>query len=173
MASCEIDQTGQEDLMEKRKRVLNKACIKCKCTQTNLVVRGLVYCKPCIQALVVQRFKRSINQVIPPAQAASTVLALGFSGGLGSTLLLDLVAQVLSADSKRTRHHRWERIHVIHVDDSNVNAQQNPRISVQARDIDNALSSYPHLTLVKVPLENAFEGAQSSGSFLGTRCALT
>jgi cytoplasmic tRNA 2-thiolation protein 2 len=164
MASCEIDQTRQEDVMQKRKRVLSKVCIKCKCTQANLVVRGLVYCKPCIQALVVQRFKRSVNEAIPPAEAASTVLAVGFSGGLGSTLLLDLVAQILSAGSKRTRHHRWERIHVIHVDDSNVNAKQD-----RGWDIDNALSSYPHLTLVKVPLENAFE----AGSFLRPQCALT
>jgi hypothetical protein len=74
------------------------------------------------------------------------------------------VAQVLSAGSKRTRHHRWERIYVIHVDDSNVDAKQD-----RGPDIDKALSSYPHLTLVKVPLENAFE----AGSFLRSRCALT
>ncbi|KAG8863923.1 hypothetical protein FRC20_010456 [Serendipita sp. 405] len=82
MASCDINANPSEERMPKRRKTSTKTCIKCKQDNGCLVLRGLVYCRKCTQALVTQKFKRVIDEVIDPHEASDAVLAIGYSGGL-------------------------------------------------------------------------------------------
>lgn len=145
--------------MPKRRKIRSRSCIKCKGEKGHLLVRGLVYCKTCLQALVVQNFKKSINECITPATSSSTVLAVGYSGGLGSTLLLHLVAQSLVSNSQRTRRHRWDEVHVIHVHDPSIPGDEDTLAK-----IESAVAAYPSFHLTLVPLDQSFAGGGYEGS---------
>jgi cytoplasmic tRNA 2-thiolation protein 2 len=160
MASCEIG-SNAEELMPRRRKILSKSCIKCKTDSGNLLVRGLVYCKACLQTLVVQKFKKSIDECIRPAASSSAVLAVGFSGGLGSTVLLHLVAQSLVSNSQRTRRHRWDEIHIIHVYDLNSSGLMGSENVLDK--IESAVAAYPSFRLSSVPMDQSFEGDEYGG----------
>lgn len=164
MASCEVG-SNAEDLMPRRLRIRSKSCIKCKGDSGNLLVRGLVYCKSCLQALVVQKFKKSVDECIRPTNSPSAVLAVGYSGGLGSTILLHLVAQSLVSNSQRTRRHRWDEIHIIHVYDPSLPGLLGDGNALDK--IESAVAAYPAFRLVTVPMDKSFAGAEYEGlSFL-------
>lgn len=155
MAACE---SNDRDVgrMEKKAKHANKMCIKCKEIKPGALIKNLVYCKGCLQALVVQKFKKSIDEVLNIDTAPSSVLAIAFSGGLGSTLLLELVAATLCASgNRRSRRHRWEHIHVIHIDDSKAlsSVGRDPRPVI---DFEAVLAKYPDYHLTQIPIENAF-----------------
>lgn len=155
MASCEIP-VGGEERMQKRRKGLGKTCIKCKRDAGALVLRGLVYCRPCTEALVVQRFRKVIDDHIPPNSASSSILAIAYSGGLGSTLLLELVANILGSSSTRSRKHRWDHIDVIYVDQSaieDLSGYQGP----SSAEVQRIVTSYPDFRLTQVPLEACFD----------------
>lgn len=160
MASCGVNEESEQ--MKRRGKVRSKTCIKCKSTRGNVLIRDLAYCRVCLEALVLQRFKRAIDENIPANNASASILALGYSGGLGSTLLLDLVAQSLSVSAKRTRRHRWDAIHVIYVDTANASTYSG--LSPTTEDIQRVVSTYPGLHLTVIPLENAFLNTGSSCS---------
>lgn len=153
--------------MPKRRKIRSKSCIKCKVESGHLLVRGLVYCKTCLQALVVQNFKKSINEYISPATSSSAVLALGFSGGLGSTLLLHLVAQSLVSNSQRTRRHRWEEVHVIHVYNSG-DLEETETLS----KIEEAVATYPSFRLTAVSIDESFATPGHEGVSIFLRITL-
>jgi cytoplasmic tRNA 2-thiolation protein 2 len=159
MASCEVG--NAEELMLRRRRILSKSCIKCKGDGGHLLVRGLVYCKSCLQALVVQKFKKSIDECIRPATSPSAVLAVGFSGGLGSTVLLHLVAQSLVSNSQRTRRHRWDEIHIMHVYDRSSSGLLGDENALDK--IESAVAAYPSFRLVTVPMDQSFAGVEYEG----------
>ncbi|TFK20282.1 hypothetical protein FA15DRAFT_625622 [Coprinopsis marcescibilis] len=88
-------------MMRKAKFDRSKQCVKCKERQGNIVIRHAVYCKPCFFPLIVARFRKTLEPVVNPKPdgprkkglKASGSLVIGFSGGVGSTVLLDLVAK--------------------------------------------------------------------------------
>ncbi|KAF9065591.1 hypothetical protein BDP27DRAFT_1298063, partial [Rhodocollybia butyracea] len=77
-------------------------CIKCKVNNGKIVVRHAVYCKECFPALLNSKVKRSFEPFInskpessrKKSLKASGNLFIGFSGGLGSTVLLDLISRI-------------------------------------------------------------------------------
>ncbi|EFI27902.1 hypothetical protein CC1G_14393 [Coprinopsis cinerea okayama7 len=79
----------------------SKQCVKCKEQRGNIVIRHAVYCKQCFFPLIVTRFKKTLEPVVNPkpdgprkkALKANGSLVIGFSGGLGSSVLLDLVSK--------------------------------------------------------------------------------
>ncbi|KAF9468052.1 hypothetical protein BDZ94DRAFT_1154860 [Collybia nuda] len=98
--SCGNPQTEQDALMIRRKKFDQaRTCVKCKTNSGSIVVRYAVYCKECFFPLVASKFRRSLEPTINPITdgprrrglKASGNLLLGLSGGLGSTVLLDLV----------------------------------------------------------------------------------
>ncbi|KAG8860718.1 hypothetical protein FRB91_001421 [Serendipita sp. 411] len=156
MASCDINANASEERMPKKRKTSTKTCIKCKQDNGCLVLRGLVYCRKCTQALVTQKFKRVIDEVIDPHEASDAVLAIGYSGGLGSSLILHLVAQSLCPSTRRTRRHTWDRIHVVYIEQDVVSGYIDHK--VELKEIESVVAKYPHFHLTKVPLEKCFEG---------------
>lgn len=162
MASCELEDKNVEK-MEKKARNVIKACIKCKESKGGALIRNLVYCKGCLQTLVLQKFKKSIEETINSDKAPLSTLAIAFSGGLGSTLLLELVATTLCAsNSRRSRRYRWEKVHVIFIDDSIAfnTIDDGPK---PIADIDSIVGRYSDLCLTKVPIEKAFDPSGTYG----------
>jgi hypothetical protein len=145
--------------MTKTRRTYGKACIKCKCEKGNLAVRGLVYCRGCLSSLVVQKFKRTLDEVISPDDASSTVLAIAFSGGLGSSLLLHLVTQHLCASAtRRTRRYHWERVILIHIEENAAYGDA----SFEEVDLTSIETTYSNVTVIRVPIEQSFESGDPS-----------
>ncbi|KAF8867804.1 hypothetical protein BD779DRAFT_1229419, partial [Infundibulicybe gibba] len=100
MVSCGNPEVEQDALMTRRPKFdKSKECVKCKINTGNIVIRHAVYCKECFFSLVSTKFRRSLEPSVNPdpdqprrkALKASGNLLLACSGGLGSTVLLDLV----------------------------------------------------------------------------------
>lgn len=140
------------DLAGKRKYDKSRTCVKCKANAGNVVVRHSVYCRCATPRLVVfhkilttlracfvpqmtYKFRRSLEPYVnakpdgPRRTALKPTgnLLVAFSGGLGSTVLLDLVNRcyvspdpsLLTADGGRDhpRHERvWKRVFVCYVE---------------------------------------------------------
>ena len=74
--------------------------------------------RPCSLALIEQRFKRAIDSSLPQKREDDpSVLAIAYSGGLGSTVLLDLASRLLAPSGKdNSPRRRWKDIHVLHIE---------------------------------------------------------
>ncbi|KAF8638253.1 hypothetical protein AX17_002275 [Amanita inopinata Kibby_2008] len=110
--SCDNPTTPEkEDVMLRRPKFdRSKKCVKCKVNWGNVVVRHAVFCKTCFFPFVTTKFKRALDPYINAEAGvsrrkslkASGNLLLGFSGGLNSTVLLDLVNQCYVSPSGST-----------------------------------------------------------------------
>ncbi|TFK75222.1 hypothetical protein BDN72DRAFT_787883 [Pluteus cervinus] len=99
--SCGNPNFESEALMSRRPKYdKTKICVRCKLAMGSVVIRHVVYCKPCFGPMVATKFRRTLEphiNVTPDAGPrrkalkAPGSLLLGFSGGLGSVVLLDLV----------------------------------------------------------------------------------
>ncbi|KAG5652117.1 hypothetical protein H0H81_006254 [Sphagnurus paluster] len=99
-SSCGNPQAEEDTLMLRRTKFdRSKDCVRCKERAGNVVVRHAVYCKTCFVPLIAVKFRRALDPHINPLpdgprrkglKAAGSLL-LGLSGGLGSSVLLDLV----------------------------------------------------------------------------------
>ncbi|KAJ3506638.1 hypothetical protein NLJ89_g6759 [Agrocybe chaxingu] len=104
MSSCGNPNVDSDALMTRRQKYdgKTKVCVKCKERIGNIVIRYAVYCKTCFFPLIQTRFKKSLEPSINPvadgtrrkALKAGGSLVVAFSGGTGSTALLDLVAKI-------------------------------------------------------------------------------
>ncbi|GAW01667.1 cytoplasmic trna 2-thiolation protein 2 [Lentinula edodes] len=101
--SCGNPSVEVEATMSRRPKYdKSKICIKCKVNNGAIVVRHAVYCKECFPALLSSKVKRILEPHINPkpessrkkSLKASGNLLVGFSGGLGSTTLLDLISRI-------------------------------------------------------------------------------
>ncbi|KAJ4500765.1 hypothetical protein C8R41DRAFT_907446 [Lentinula lateritia] len=101
--SCGNPSVEVEAIMSRRPKYdKSKICIKCKVNNGAIVVRHAVYCKECFPALLSSKVKRILEPQINPkpdlsrkkSLKASGNLLVGFSGGLGSTTLLDLISRI-------------------------------------------------------------------------------
>ncbi|KAH9930086.1 uncharacterized protein B0H18DRAFT_995156 [Fomitopsis serialis] len=101
--SCETPAVEGDTLMPRTpspKYDKTKYCVRCKEAQGNIVIRHAVYCKDCFFPLIIHKFRRGLEPSVNPTPDGPRRTALrpdgnllvGFSGGLGATVLLDLGA---------------------------------------------------------------------------------
>ncbi|KAF9243519.1 hypothetical protein BU15DRAFT_86462 [Melanogaster broomeanus] len=136
-----------------------RKCIKCKLNSGNIVIRHAVYCRDCFTPLV----------ILKPRDR----LMLGFSGGLGSSVLLDLVHKTYFANQPPidptgeprggTNHPRnanvWSSCGVCYVEVCNAFPETRDR----TEEIKNAIAPYPKFDFIPLRLEDAFDDAWWSG----------
>ena len=79
--------------------------------------------RTCSLALIEQRFKRAVDSSLPQKREDdSPSLAIAYSGGLGSTVLLDLASRLLAPNGKdNSPRRRWKEIHVLHIEKQEAN----------------------------------------------------
>ncbi|KAI0078820.1 hypothetical protein K474DRAFT_1593380 [Panus rudis PR-1116 ss-1] len=171
--SCGNPTTESDALMPRRlKYDKSRTCVKCKENQGNLVIRHAVYCKTCFFPLISYKFRRALEPYVNPkpdgprrtALKPSGDLLVGYSGGLGSSVLLDLVhrsyvSPKTSANEGGRDHPRnervWKNIYVCNVDVSDAF----PDMKSKAEEIRNAVEEHTGLEYIQLHLYDAFDPA--------------
>ncbi|KAJ7066993.1 hypothetical protein C8F01DRAFT_1119892 [Mycena amicta] len=174
MADCGNPAVERDALMQRRTKFdKTRQCVKCREKVGNVVIRHVVYCKDCFFPTVVGKFKRilepSINGQVKKGLKASGNLCLAFSGGLGSTVLLDLMALNYFSSEKNdwsrrkgggSEHPRnepvWNQATVCYVEVCNALPGTRDRTE-QVRDVVARHASFA--TFVPLRLEDAFDDA--------------
>ncbi|KAG9105002.1 hypothetical protein FRC06_002923 [Ceratobasidium sp. 370] len=157
-------------------------CIRCRTeTRGNIVVRHSVYCRLCFITQLGHKFRKTLEPTINPPETtplgprriplrpvlkASGDLLIGYSGGYGSALLLDLVhesyftpAQLDPARGtlqKSKREKVWPTARVAFVD---VSAAY-PGASVtpdRTEDARHLVEQYPHFEFIPLRIEQSFD----------------
>ncbi|KAJ7494765.1 hypothetical protein B0H11DRAFT_1716995 [Mycena galericulata] len=178
MTSCGNPVSEQDALMLPRTKFdKTKTCIKCRTSAGNVVIRHAVYCKECFFPLVSTKFRRTLEpsiNVIPDGPRKKGLkpagnLCLGFSGGLGSTVLLDLVSQSYfhagesSNPMKDVRggkdHPRnaavWKKATVCYVEICNAL----PGTRDRTEEVRAVVEKYSHFDFLPLRIEDAFDDA--------------
>ena len=146
-----------------------KICIKCKSPSPNLVIRNVMYCRSatcsfdpdrsntcsirtCSLALIEQRFKRAIDSSLPQKREDDPpCLAIAYSGGLGSAVLLDLASRLLAPNGKdNSPRRRWKEIHVLHIEKEETNCSSTAQW-------ENIIGRYPEFKFKAVGLADDFQ----------------
>ncbi|KAI8980098.1 hypothetical protein BD414DRAFT_444483 [Trametes punicea] len=171
--SCGNPVVDADALMQRRKKYdKTKNCVKCKVAQGNLVNRHAVYCKECFLHLVVHKFRRALEPAVNPnsdGPRRTTLkptgnLLVGFSGGLGSSVLLDLVHKCYVALDKSTmptdggrdhpRHERvWKKVTVCYVEVCDAF----PGMKDRTEEIASHMKRYDDLDFVMLRIQDAFD----------------
>ncbi|KAI0065098.1 hypothetical protein BV25DRAFT_1851290 [Artomyces pyxidatus] len=149
----------------------SRTCVKCKVNLGNLVIRHAVYCKECFTPLIASRFRHAFEPHINLVPAGprrgllkpSGDLLIGFSGGLGSTVLLDLVHRTyigrtfrkeVRGGKEHPRNDRvWTNIRVCYVDISDAF----PEMENRTYSVQKAVETYEDFEFVLVRLQDAFD----------------
>ncbi|XP_006459409.1 hypothetical protein AGABI2DRAFT_65827 [Agaricus bisporus var. bisporus H97] len=177
MASCGNPDVEADASMTKRPKYdRNKTCVKCKLQTGNIVIRHAVYCKDCFFPLISLRFRRTLEPHINPNSQqhrrkglkASRNLLIGLSGGLGSSVLLDVIQKTYLSPRERQQGDQnpngitcpWSKIFVVYVDISG--------IMIGAPDESSLVEQFvkrhsTKMEYVRVKLEDAFDQARSPG----------
>ncbi|KAH8994853.1 hypothetical protein EDB92DRAFT_1972732, partial [Lactarius akahatsu] len=155
----------------KRKSDTSNICVKCKTNTGNLVIRHSAYCKDCFTPLVSTKFRQALEPHINHAPSGprrgalkpSGSLLIGYSGGLGSTVLLDLVHQVycakpgseeLKGGKEHPRRNKvWKKIYVCYVETSDVY----PETGDRTEQIREAVARYEGFEFIPVRMQDAFD----------------
>ncbi|KAK1226576.1 Cytoplasmic tRNA 2-thiolation protein 2 [Marasmius sp. AFHP31] len=175
--ACGNPSLQTDALMDRRPKYdKNKLCIKCKVNSGNVVIRHAVYCKECFPTMLITKVKRSLDPHInatpdvPRRKAlkASGNLLVGFSGGLGSTVVLDIVSRIYFPDSEGAKnaeeklkggksHPRnrlvWEKATVCYVEVCNTF----PETKDRTEEIREVVESYKSFEFIHLRLEDAFD----------------
>ncbi|KAI0775303.1 hypothetical protein BD413DRAFT_471374 [Trametes elegans] len=171
--SCGNPVADADALMQRRKKYdKTKNCVKCKVAEGNLVIRHAVYCKDCFLHLIVHKFRRALEPTInpkPDGPRRTTLkpagnLLIGFSGGLGSSVLLDLIHRCYIALDKSTmpadggrdhpRHERvWKKVTVCYVEVCDAF----PGMQDKTHQITEYLKRYDELHFVCLRIQDAFD----------------
>ncbi|KAG7089549.1 hypothetical protein E1B28_011222 [Marasmius oreades] len=174
--SCGNPSSQTDALMDRRPKFdRNKLCIKCKTNTGNVVIRHAVYCKECFPSMVVVKVKRSLDPYInatsdvPRRKAlrASGNLLIAFSGGLGSTVALDLISKIYFPDAQNKlngEHPRggkshprnkrvWDKGTACYVEICNAF----PGMEDKTAEIRDVVESYRYLEFTPLRLEDAFD----------------
>ncbi|KAI0264516.1 hypothetical protein BC834DRAFT_883479 [Gloeopeniophorella convolvens] len=164
-------EAGEALMPRKRRFDRSRTCVKCKAQQGNLVIRHSVYCRDCFTPLVTTKFRQALEPHLNHTSAGprrgalkpSGNLLVAFSGGLGSTVLLDLVHQVycskvgsieLKGGKEHPRKNRiWRKIYVCYVETSDVL----PEASDRTQRIREAVEEYGEFEFVPVRVQDAFD----------------
>lgn len=178
MSSCGNPATETDALMERRPKFdKSRDCVKCKTNRGNIVIRHAVYCKECFTPLVSFKFRRALEPFVnelpqgPRRKAlkASGNLLLAFSGGLGSTLLLDLAYQAYFANRQGEDrienqqggkdHPRnapiWPKGSICYVEICSAF----PGMKDRTDQIRTVVASYGSLDFIPLRLEDAFDNS--------------
>ncbi|KAM5530996.1 hypothetical protein V8D89_015323 [Ganoderma adspersum] len=171
--SCDNPQTEPDALMQRRKKYdKTRNCVRCKDAVGNIVIRHAVYCKNCFFPLTTHKFRRALEPNVNPkpdgprktALRPAGNLLVGFSGGLGSSVLVDLVHRCYIALDKSTlpteggrdhpRHERvWKKITVCYIEVSDAF----PGMTEKTQAIAKFVSRYDELELVTLRIRDAFD----------------
>ncbi|KAH9037898.1 hypothetical protein EDB85DRAFT_2142229 [Lactarius pseudohatsudake] len=146
-----VSEAGEVLMRRKRKSDTSNICVKCKTNTGNLVIHHSAYCKTevfyrdCFTPLVSTKFRQALEPHINhvpsgPRRGAlkpSGSLLIGYSGGLGSTVLLDLVHKVycakpgseeLKGGKEHPRRNKvWKKIYVCYVETSDAYPETSDR----------------------------------------------
>ncbi|KIK97758.1 hypothetical protein PAXRUDRAFT_824580 [Paxillus rubicundulus Ve08.2h10] len=178
MSSCGNPIAEDAALMPRRFKFDKvRDCIKCKLNPGNIVIRHAVYCKDCLTPLVTLKFRRALEPLVNassgtskrPKLKASGSLTLGFSGGLGSSVLLDIVYKTYFANQPSVdpsgeprggaNHPRntnvWSSCAVCYVEVCNAFTETRDR----TEEIRTALAPYPKFDFIPLRLEDAFDAS--------------
>ncbi|KAF7374864.1 Cytoplasmic tRNA 2-thiolation protein 2 [Mycena sanguinolenta] len=171
--SCGDPASEQDALMPRRTKFdKTRICGKCRTSAGNVVIRHAVYCKECFFPNVTTKFKRILE---PTINANGTRkkgfkpagnLCVGFSGGLGSTVLLDLISDCYYSIPKGEDalkggkdHPRnagvWKKATVCYVEICNAL----PGTRDRTEEVRAVVEQYPHFTFLPLRLEDAFDDA--------------
>lgn len=178
MASCGNPIADDGALMPSRPKFdKGKYCIKCKLNLGNIVIRHAVYCRDCFTPLVTVKFRRALEPHVNantgtskrPKLKASGSLILGFSGGLGSAVLLDLVYKSYLAGHPPTDENGDPRGGINHPRNANVwttcavcyveVSGAFPEAHDSTEEIRSTLASYANLEFILLRLEDAFDAS--------------
>ncbi|KAI0671628.1 hypothetical protein C8Q78DRAFT_1030025 [Trametes maxima] len=171
--SCGNPVADADALMQRRKKYdKTKSCVKCKVTEGKLVIRHAVYCKECFLHLIVHRFRRALEPNVnpkPDGPRRTTLkpagnLLVGFSGGLGSSVLLDLIYRCYVALDKSTmpadggrdhpRHERvWKKVTVCYVEVCDAF----PGMKDRTDEITQHMKRYDGIDFVALRIQDAFD----------------
>jgi len=120
--------------------------------------------RTCSLALIEQRFKRAIDSSLPQKREDGlSALAIAYSGGLGSTVLLDLASCLLAPHGKdNSPRRRWKEIHVLHIEKEEANCSSTAQWPA-------IIGRYPEFKFKALQLadyfHNVFPSAASDPSF--------
>ncbi|KAI0322596.1 hypothetical protein OF83DRAFT_1161136 [Amylostereum chailletii] len=172
--SCGNPAAEVDALMPKRARFdRSDQCVKCKLNRGNLVVRHAVYCRDCFAPLVATRFRKAFEPYInhyPDGPRRSNLkpsgdLLVALSGGLGSTVLLDLVHRTYlskksSSETKGGKEHPrkdkvWKKVRVCHIEI----ADAFPGLRDRTEEVRSVVSRYEGFEFVPLRLQDAFDPA--------------
>lgn len=176
MSSCGNTNADDTALMPRRlKYDKGRYCIKCKLNFGNIVIRHAVYCRECFTPMVTIKFRRALEPHVNanagtskrPKLKASGSLVLGFSGGLGSSVLLDLVyktyfsSQSPAHDNGVARgginHPRntsvWTSCAVCYVESCSAFSGEHDR----TEEMRSVLAPYVNVEFIPLRLEDAFD----------------
>lgn len=177
-SSCGNPAADEQALMPRRLKFGNtKDCVRCRFKLGNIVIRHAVYCKECFTPMVDMKFRKALEPSVNaragtskrPKLKASGNLCLGFSGGLGSSILLDIVHNTYFStrppldDSGKprggTNHPRnasvWPSCIVCYVEVCGAFAGMQDR----TEDIRSVVERYPSFDFVPLRIEDAFDGS--------------
>ncbi|KZW02942.1 hypothetical protein EXIGLDRAFT_759644 [Exidia glandulosa HHB12029] len=147
--SCE----KPEDVMPRKPRHdRGKTCHKCKTQPGQLIVRHFVYCKDCFFAHVHSKFRRQMparEAYCQPEQEPS--LSVAFSGGLGASVLLDLVARTYRREGARKPV--WSPITAYYVE----TCAAYDGVPDAVEHVKEVVNGYRGIELVVLRLEDAFD----------------
>ncbi|KAJ6619784.1 hypothetical protein B0H10DRAFT_2024969 [Mycena sp. CBHHK59/15] len=172
MTSCGNPATEQDALMLHRTKFdTSRICVRCRTSPGNVVIRHAVYCKDCFFPMVTHKFRRSLQPSINVTQDGTRNkslkpagnLCLGLSGGLGSTVLLDLVTECCfanhqSEDTMRggKDHPRkasvWKKATVCYVETCNAL----PGTRDRTDEVRAVVEQYGHFEFMPIRIEDAF-----------------
>ncbi|KAJ7773305.1 hypothetical protein B0H16DRAFT_1511829 [Mycena metata] len=155
-----------------------RVCIKCRTNVGNVVIRHAVYCKECFFPMVAGKFRRALEPSINPIPDGPRKkglkpagdLCIGFSGGLGSTVLLDLVTESYFNNSSLNPglgdtgrggkdHPRnegvWKKATICYVEVCSAL----PGTRDRTEEVRAAVERYEHFNFLPLRLEDAFDDA--------------
>ncbi|KAF7970622.1 hypothetical protein HWV62_5039 [Athelia sp. TMB] len=153
----------------------SRMCVKCKASAGNIVIRHAVYCKECFAPLQITKLKRALEPTVNSAKGkgsrnklkAGGNLAIGFSGGLGSTVLLDMIARCYysaPAGGVRggTQHPRnnetvWAEARVFYVEMCAAYPESAARDRTE--EMREVVGRYPAFAFCSLRIEDAFDPA--------------
>ncbi|PAV16267.1 cytoplasmic trna 2-thiolation 2 [Pyrrhoderma noxium] len=175
MTSCGNPNIDGESLMKgKQKFDRTVTCVKCKTQRGNLVIRHAVYCKDCFFPFVTTKIRRALDPHINESPEtsrrrglkASGNLLLGFSGGLGSTVLLNTLSNIYfpasasdNNDKGGKAHPRnkrvWEKAYICYVETSA--AYPEGQVKDRSEEIRRFLKEQDTFELIEARIEDAFD----------------
>ncbi|KAK7033153.1 cytoplasmic tRNA 2-thiolation protein 2 [Favolaschia claudopus] len=169
--SCGNPVSEEDSLMLRRTKYdKTRICGKCRTNVGNVVIRHAVYCKECFLPNITTKFKRileptiNVNGTRKKGFKPTGNLCVGFTGGLGSTVLLDLISDcyystptnedVLKGGKDHPRNAGvWKKATVCYVEICNAL----PGTRDRTEEVRDVVEQYKHFDFLPLRIENAFD----------------